>query len=211
MSKLKIYDMQGQEQGDTEIADDILAAGKGGQAVRDSVVGELAHRRGGTASSLRKGEVAGSGAKPWKQKGLGRARAGYRQSPVWRGGGVAFGPHPRKYGGKINRKVARLAFRRAFGDKLQAGDVTVIEALSVEKPRTRDIVAMLKALDVKGRALFLVDSFDVNAALSVRNIPKVTMAKASDVSVYELMRQGRIVITKAGLDVLKRRLNGGAE
>jgi large subunit ribosomal protein L4 len=114
MSKLTIYNMQGAAVGDMDVDAGLLVLKKGTQAVHDVIVNGLARGRAGTASTLAKGEVAGSNKKPWRQKGTGRARAGYRQSPVWRGGGVAFGPHPRRYGGKVNRKVAKLAFQRAF-------------------------------------------------------------------------------------------------
>ena len=209
MSTLKVYDMTGRELDGVVVSDELLAEGKGAQAVHDAVVGELAHRRAGTASSLNKGEVSGSGKKPWRQKGTGRARAGYRQSPVWRGGAAAFGPRPRKYGGKINRKVARLALRRAFGDKLAAGEVRVLDQLAIEAPRTKVFAGLLKSLGVTGPVLFVVEAVERNAALACRNIPTVDMVKASDVSVYQLLRFPTVVITRTALGELESRLSAG--
>ena len=116
MSKINVYNAKGEATGEVEIADERLVLDRGGQAVKDVVTATLNARRAGTASTLGKGEVAGSNRKPWRQKGTGRARAGLRQSPVWRGGGVAMGPKPRDYGVKVNRKVAQLAFRHALSD-----------------------------------------------------------------------------------------------
>ncbi|MBU0678134.1 MAG: 50S ribosomal protein L4, partial [Verrucomicrobia bacterium] len=113
--------MKGESIGDFDFSDELLVHDKGLQALQNAVVAHRAAQRAGSASTLTKSEVAGSGRKPWRQKGLGRARAGYRQSPVWRGGGVAFGPKPRSYAKKISKKGARLAFRRAFSEKIAAG------------------------------------------------------------------------------------------
>ena len=209
MSTLKVYDMAGQELADVELADGLLETDKGKQAVRDVVCAEMAHRRRGTASVRTKGMVAGSGRKPWRQKGTGRARAGYKQSPVWRGGAVAFGPQPHAYGGKVNRKVSRLAFRRVLGDKVAAGGVRVLDKLDVPEPRTRIFAEMLKALKVDMPVLFLVDAFDETAVLAGRNIPGVEMIKAADVSLVEMMRYPTVVITRSGLAQLEGRLNGG--
>jgi large subunit ribosomal protein L4 len=209
MSKLQVYSVSGAVVGDVEFADDLLELKKGLQAVHDVVTATLAGCRAGSASTLRKGEVAGSNKKPWRQKGTGRARAGLRQSPVWRGGGVAFGPHPRSYEQKVNRKVARLAFRRAFSEKVAADQVRVIEELAVAEPRTRVFRALMKALGVDRPVLFVVEKVEKNAALACRNIPGVEMAAAADVNTYQLLRHSRLVVSRAGLDRLRARLGGG--
>ena len=204
--KLTIYNAAGAAAGEMEISSDLLETRRGGQAVRDAVVGYLARRRAGTASTLSKGEVAGSNKKPWRQKGTGRARAGYRQSPVWRGGGVAFGPHSRSYDQKINRKVARLAWRRAFSDKLVEGRVKVVEAVSVERPETKLFVGLMKALQVAGPALFVVDRKDRALALASRNVADVEVAGAHEVNVYQLLRYPTVVVSKAAMGILQKRL-----
>ena len=208
MSKLTIYNMEGSSVGDLEVSDDLLVLDRGEQALRDVIIATLAGRRAGTASTLRKGEVAGSNRKPWKQKGTGRARAGYRQSPVWRGGAVAFGPHPRSYAVKINKKVKSLAFRRAFSEKVAAGEVSVLEDLSMPEARTKAFVAMLKALGASRGALFIVDKIDKNAALSCRNIPMTTVVSVRDVNAYQLIRYPAIVVSKTSVAELEKRLAG---
>ena len=160
MSNIKIVDMKGSEVGEYDVPVELLELEKGKQAVHDVVVAMNNARRAGTASTLEKGEVAGTGAKPWKQKGTGRARAGYKQSNVWRGGYVAFGPRPRYYGSKINKKVAKLAFRRALSEKLNDGAVCVVEQFAVEEPKTKVFASALKALGVSSPTLVVVDQIE---------------------------------------------------
>ena len=210
MSKVKVFDGTGKAAGDIDIPDSLLEKKRGSQAVRDVVVNSLALHRAGTASTLRKGEVAGSNKKPWKQKGTGRARAGLRQSPVWRGGGVAFGPHPKAYGGRMNRKVSRLAFRRAFTDKVEAGAVVVVESLVFEQPRTKLFTAFRKAMGIQGPVLFVAEQRDRNFVLASRNVPGTEVAVARDLSVYQVVRYPRIVVTRGAMDVVKQRLTQGA-
>jgi large subunit ribosomal protein L4 len=209
MSTLKIYDVKGSSVGNLELADDMLVLDRGEEAVHDAVVAYLAGQRAGTASTLRKGEVAGSNKKPWRQKGTGRARAGYRQSPVWRGGGVAFGPHPRSFALKVNKKVARLAFRRVFSDKVAAGQLRILDQLTVPDAKTKSFVSLMKSLGISGPALFLADKVDRNVAVASRNIPNVDVTTAKDVHVYQLLRYPLVVVTASGMDQIKVRL--GAE
>ncbi len=214
MSKLKLYDMNGTESGDLELSDELLVLGTGDQAVHDVVVATRNAARQGSASSKHKGEVAGSNKKPWRQKGTGRARAGYRQSPVWRGGAAAFGPKPRSYAVKVNKKVGRLAFRRAFSEKVLTNQVMVLNSLEITDPKTKLFKDLLKSLKIVNPVLIVTDIVDTNIRLAARNIPKVKVQRASDVNVYELLRYPQVVITKAGLEVIKERLvdgDGGAE
>jgi large subunit ribosomal protein L4 len=209
MSKLDVFDMKGARVGGFDFADDVLKIKRGGQAVHDAVVAHLAACRAGTASTLRKGEVAGSNKKPWRQKGTGRARAGLRQSPVWRGGGVAFGPHPRSYDVKINRKVAKLAFKRIFSDKVDSGEVSVVEKILLTDAKTKSFAALMKALKTGSSVLFLVDKTEKNMEMASRNIPGVRVMRVSDADVYTLMRYSRIVLDKAGAETVLKRLDGG--
>ncbi len=206
MSTIKIFNTTGGEVGDYEIPAELLELEKGEQAVHDVVVAMNNARRAGTACTREKGEVAGTGSKPWKQKGTGRARAGYRQSPVWRGGGVVFGPRPRYYGVKVNKKVAKLAFRRALSEKLNAGDVRVVEQMNVEDAKTKAFAALLKTLGVSAPALVVVDDIDRNLALASRNVPRVEVVNARDVNVYQLLRYPSIIVNSAGMEQLKARL-----
>ena len=127
MSKVPVYNVKGKAVGEVNVPDDLLLSSGGETAVHEAVVAHRAAARTGSASTLRKGEVSGSNRKPWRQKGTGRARAGYRQSPVWRGGSVAFGPKPRDFSKKLNKKVKRLAFRRALSARIAEGSVRVVE------------------------------------------------------------------------------------
>ncbi len=211
MSSLKVYNTTGGEVGTYDFPENLIEQEKGSQAVRDVVVAHLAAKRQGTACTKTKGEVYGSGVKPWRQKGTGRARAGYRQSPVWRGGGTVFGPRPRSYGKKVNRKVARLAFRRALGDVLSSGDVRVVDSFEVAEPKTKLFRGILEALGIERKALVIVDQLDRNLALASRNISGVEVVTADDVNVYQLLRYGTVVVNSAGLDKLKARLESGVQ
>lgn len=206
MSMVKKYDAAGVATGDVEIPEALLVMDKGTQAVHDTVVALTNARRAGTACTLQKGEVAGSGKKPWKQKGTGRARAGYRQSTVWRGGATTFGPRPRDYSVKVNKKVSRLAFRRALSEKLSSGDVRVVEPLTVEAPKTKAFAALLKAQGVSGPVLVIVDTVEQGLAMAVRNVPRVELVKAVDVNVYQLLRYPTVLVNSTGMEQLMARL-----
>ena len=206
MSKLPLKNLSGESVGDYEFADQLLVLDKGDHAVYEAVVAYNAHQRAGTASTKTKGEVSGSGAKPWRQKGLGRARAGYRRSPIWRGGGVAHGPKPRKYKKKMTKKAARLAFRRAFSAKVDQGEVTVIEDLTVSAPKTREFATILRNLGLDRGALFIVDEVSRDVVLASRNIPRLEVVSADLVNTYQLLRYRQIVVTREGMAALERRL-----
>ena len=206
MSSLKVYDKSGGEVGNVDLPEGLLELDKGTQAVRDAVVAHMAAKRAGTASTKSKGEVAGSNKKPWRQKGTGRARAGYRQSPVWRGGGVAFGPKPRDYSKKMTRKVARLAFRRALSEKLTAGQVKIVDNLAVDEGKTKAFVAIMKALGIERKTLVVVDLADDKLLLAARNLSGVEVVKAAEASVYQLLRYPEIIVNRAGMDILLERL-----
>jgi large subunit ribosomal protein L4 len=192
--------------GEVTLSDKFTVADKGAQAVHQAIVTHQAHQHQGSASTLGKGAVAGSGKKPWKQKGLGRARAGYRQSPVWRGGGVAFGPHPHKVRKQVPRKVARLAFARAFGEKAASGQIMVVDGFKLAAPRTKEIRSVLQALEIKGKALLILDAMDTGVMLAARNLQDVEVVCAENVNTYQIVRYPQIVITKAGVEKLEQRL-----
>lgn len=206
MSMVKKYNAAGESTGDIDVPAELLEMEKGAQAVQDAVVAMTNARRAGTACTLQKGEVAGTGAKPWKQKGTGRARAGYKQSTVWRGGATTFGPRPRDYGVKVNKKVSRLAFRRALSEALSAGVVRVVEPLAVEAPKTKAFAALLKAQGISGPVLVVVDSVERDLALAVRNVPRAELVRAADVNVYQLLRYPVVLASSTGLEQLMARL-----
>jgi large subunit ribosomal protein L4 len=206
MSRLAIFDVNGKKDGDMEIADSILILTRGRQAVHDTVVADRAAKRAGTASTLRKGEVAGSNRKPWRQKGTGRARAGYRRSPIWRGGGVAFGPHPRSYKKKVNRKTNRLAFARAFSEKVTSGGVRLVKNLGLPEPKTKLLASLLEALGIKGSVILILSHPDRNLTLAARNISRVTTATADTATTYQILEHEAVVVDVSAVENLKARL-----
>ena len=183
-----------------------LTLDKGAQAVKDAVTAIRNALRAGTACTKGKGEVAGSNKKPWKQKGTGNARAGFRQSPVWRGGGVAHGPKPRSYEQKLNKKVWKLAFARAFSDKLVSGDVIVVDAFSFEAPKTKLMAKVLKELGVDRTAVVVQKDVDDTVVLVTSNLPAIDYSTAQALDVYTVMANRKVVCDKAGFDALMARI-----
>ena len=183
-----------------------LTLDKGAQAVKDAITAIRNALRAGTACTKGKGEVAGSNKKPWKQKGTGNARAGFRQSPVWRGGGVAHGPKPRDYSQKVNKKVMALAFARAFSDRLVAGDVIVVDKFEFEAPKTKLMAKLLKDLGVERTACVVQKDVDDTVVLVTSNLPKVDYSTAQALDVYTVMANKKLVCDKAGFDALMARI-----
>jgi len=206
MSTLTVTNMKGERVGEYSLDDARLVKDRGNQAVRDAVVAQQAARRAGTADTLGKGAVAGSNKKPWRQKGTGRARAGYRQSPVWRGGGVAHGPHPRSHAVGLPKKAARLAFARAISSRIEAGEVTVVDGLAVDEPKTRRVAAFQKAIGGDKGLLLLVDEAAPALLLAARNLPRMEVRRAADVDTTTVLRYARIAATRTAMDVLAARL-----
>jgi large subunit ribosomal protein L4 len=170
------------------------------------VVAHLASQRLGTAKTKQIGEVHGSGKKPWRQKGTGRARAGSFASPLWRGGGVVFGPHPRDYSIKVPKKVKALAFRKALSERLLAGDVVVVDELKLAGHKTKGFLALVDKLAADaGTTLFVSEQVDNNLKLASRNVPDVSVEQADSVNTYELLRFDKIVATKAAIEKLQAR------
>lgn len=206
MSKLNVYTMTGAAAGEVDLSDLLLAEGRGDQTVHDAIVAQRAAARAGTAATKNKALVSGSRSKPWRQKGTGRARAGYKQSPIWRGGGVVFGPMPRSYAKGMPRKMARLAFCAAFSGKLRDGEVRVLESLQLEAPKTKALAAVVKSLGIERGALLIADKPDRKLLLAVRNLPDVELTTPAEVNTYQLLRWPVVVITRAALESLRTRL-----
>jgi len=210
MSKLPIKDMQGKSAGEYDISEDLLEFERGDQVMKDAIVAYLANQRQGSASTLHKGEVAGSNRKLWKQKGTGRARTGRRQSPIWRGGGTCFGPKPRSFRKAMNRKSLHLALRRAMGEVVKAEKITVLKEIKVEEAKTKIITALLNALSLERTVLLITKELTDNVALSARNIKRLEITTAQNVNVYELTRFHHIIIEQAGLADLEARLSNAS-
>lgn len=206
MSTIKQYTSAGVAAADLTVDDAQLVLDKGAQALKDAIVAIRNAMRAGTACTKGKGEVAGSNKKPWKQKGTGNARAGFRQSPVWRGGGVAHGPKPRDFEQKINRKVMKLAFARAVSEKVAAGDLTVVSEFAFEAPKTKLMSDFLKKIGVTRSAIVLTGAPDENVFKMTRNLSRVAVMSAGEVDVYTLMRFKTVVADKAAFDALMARV-----
>lgn len=205
MSKLTICNVKGESVGTVDVPAVIADAKHNPQVLQNALIAYRANQRGGNHSTLTKGEVAGNGMKPWRQKGTGRARAGYRQSPIWRGGGVVFGPKPRSYDKKVSRSAGKAALRLAFGRQIGAGAITILESLDLKEAKTKAFTAVLKALNVE-RGLFVVDVVSRELGLAARNVPGVEVCAARNLNVYQLVRHAKVFVTKAGLGVIEQRL-----
>lgn len=204
--KLAIKDLNGNPQGELEIGFQLVEGGRGTQAVHDSVVAYLANQRMGTACTKTAGEVAGTNKKPWRQKGTGRARAGSFQSPLWRGGGVVFGPRPRDFGLKVNQKTKQLALRKALTERLKAGDVLVVNDLKIGSHKTKGFVALMAKLEIKGTALLVDAAVEKNLLLAARNVPTVEVTSADLLNTYQVLRSDKLVFTKDAFAKIEARL-----
>ena len=183
----------------------LIEGGRGTQAVHDVVVAMRAARRSGSANTKTKAEVALSGAKPWRQKGTGRARAGYKSSPIWRGGGVVFGPKPRDYSKKVSKTVRRLAFQKALTERINAGDVLTIDSFNVPELKTKSFLTLLRQQTDAKKVLLISDSFDENTYKAARNVKPVLLTTAADVNTEQLLAFNKILVTSRALEMLASR------
>jgi large subunit ribosomal protein L4 len=205
--KLNLRKQSGEVTGEWEVKFAVSEPGKGGQAVHDTVVAYMVNQRMGTACTKTAGDVAGTNKKPWRQKGTGRARAGSFQSPLWRGGGVVFGPQPREFRKKVNSKTRRLALRRALTERLKLGDVVLVEDLKVASPRTKDFLAILTGLGLGGcSVLICVAAGDRNLSLSSRNVPRVAVVSGDEVHTYQVLRYDKLLFSRTALEKVQQRL-----
>ena len=186
---------------------DIITNGKGTQAVHDVVVAMRANRRSGTASVKTKATVNLSGKKPWRQKGTGRARAGYASSPVWVGGGVSHGPQPRSYAKNVTKAVKKLAFRKALSARILTSDVFLVTSFDVEAPKTKNFLDLLtKIHGGTPKTLVISTSFSENAFLSARNVQTALLMSAEEVNTENILAFDKIIITQEALSALAQRI-----
>ncbi len=204
--KLTVKNMQGQDHGEVEVAMELIDNGRATEAVHQTVVAYNAAQRMGTACTKNAGDVAGTNKKPWRQKGTGRARAGSFQSPLWRGGGVVFGPKPRDFSKKVNRTTRQLALRKALSERLKAGDVLIVDELKLASPKTRDFLGVLSALKVAGSTLIVAHDDDRNLRLASRNIPGLELATGDSVNTYQVLQCAKLVFTRGAFEQIEKRL-----
>jgi large subunit ribosomal protein L4 len=204
--KIAIKNIEGKNQGELEVKFPLVEGGKGTQAVHDVVTAYQAAQRSGTACTKNVGEVAGTNKKPWRQKGTGRARAGSFQSPLWRGGGVVFGPRPRDFGKKVSKKTRALALRKALSERLKAGDVVVVDQLKLASPKTKEIVGLMSALDLKGQTLIISSDRDKNLTLASRNLPSVALTTSDTLNTYDVLRPDKLLFTRDAFEKVGQHL-----
>ncbi len=193
MPKVDVYDLSGQIVGQRELLDTVFAVPVNRSLLHQAVVAFQANQRSGTADTKRRSDVRGGGRKPWRQKGTGRARAGTTRSPLWRHGGVTFGPHPRDYTQKFPRKMRRAAIRQALSAKLDAAELKVVTKLTFGERRTKQVAELLRTLDLGTNVLFITAQPDENFKASARNFKNVHTVTTDSLNVYSLLRYHRIV------------------
>jgi large subunit ribosomal protein L4 len=206
--KINVQNTNGESVEEMEVPFTLVEEGdKGLQAVHDTVVAYMASQRSGTACAKTRSEVAGTGKKPWRQKGTGRARAGSFQSPIWRGGGVVFGPRPRDFRKDVNKKTRKLALQKALTERIKSGEVLVVDQISIAQPKTKEFISILDNLKVDGTALLVTNNPDQNLQLSTRNVSYVGVTTSDSLNTYDTLKYDRIIITRDAFNGLQSRLS----
>jgi len=203
MATVEVKDMKGAKVGTAELSSTVFGVSPNIHAVHLVVRSQLAARRAGTHQTKTRGLVSGGGAKPFRQKGTGRARAGSTRSPQWTGGGVVFGPHPRNYGFRVPNKVVKLAMRSVLSAKSAEGVLYVIDSLEMAEPSTKTAAAVITALGIKGRVTVVVPNGDITAIQSFRNIKRVRVITAAESNTHDLVDNTALVLTKPALEYLE--------
>ena len=197
MPKTAVYDMSNTKVGDIELSEDIFGVEINEGLVHQALVMQLAAQRLGTHSTKTRGDVRGGGKKPWRQKGTGRARAGSRRSPLWRGGGTIFGPHPRKYAFTMPRKQRRLALKCVLTDKLNEGNLIVLDDLNFDAPKTKNFVAFQKTFGVDNcKSLFITRELIDNVCRSANNLQNAKTIAALQLNVFDILHSDKLFVTK---------------
>jgi len=204
MIQAEVLNRENKSVGTVELPPDIFGVNVKKELLHEVVRNYLANQRQGTASTKTRGEVRGGGRKPYRQKGTGRARAGSIRSPLWKGGGTVFGPKPRDYSYKLPKKVKWAALSSAFTAKLQDGEITIVEDLSLPEPKTKLLVGLLKALGlVENSILIIIPEKDEVLELAARNIPRVNVARVGELNVYSILAHEKLLIVKGAIERMK--------
>ena len=208
MAEINIINKENKSVGKTELPDDIFGVEVRKGLLHEVVLNHLANKRQGTAATKTRGMVSGGGKKPHKQKGTGRARAGSNRSPLWKGGGTVFGPQPRDYSYKLPKKVKWTALSSALSAKFNDGEVLIIDELSVKEAKTRAVKALLDSLGLKNNVLIIIPEKNEAIELASRNIPRVNVARVSELNVYSILSHEKLLISKAAIDKMKEAYSG---
>jgi len=199
MASISMKTQSGADAGTAELSEDVFGIEPNLPVMHQVVTAQLAAKRQGTHSTKTRSEVRGGGAKPWRQKGTGRARAGSSNSPIWRGGGIAHGPKPRDYSQKTPKKMVKLALRSALSDRASEGNVIVVDSWSFESPKTKDAVAALSAIGAEGKVLMVLGDADMDAYKSFRNLTNVHCLHQGELNTYDVLDSDVVVFTQASL------------
>ena len=202
MPNVALYDIKGQNIGDIALSENVFGQPVNTAVMHEVVVAHLANCRQGTQSAKTRSEVSGGGKKPWRQKGTGRARQGSTRSPQWRHGGVVFAPKPRDYTIRVNKKVKRLAMKSALSSKVEENELIVFDALNIEAPKTKEMVKVLKAVDVSKALIVLADKDDTVERASA-NIEGVKTTLVGTLNVYEILKYEKLILTKASVEKIE--------
>ena len=202
MANVSVYNMEGKEVGTIDLNDAIFGVEVNEHLVHMAVVQQLANNRQGTQKAKTRSEVSGGGRKPWRQKGTGHARQGSIRAPQWTGGGVVFAPVPRDYSFKLNKKEKRAALKSALTDKVANAKLIVVDELKFEEIKTKNFAQVMKNLDVNN-GLVVVNENDVNVMMSAKNIADVKMALPNTINVYDIMKAGKVVLTKDAVKTIE--------
>lgn len=197
MPELALYNIDGQKSGNVDLKDTVFSVEVNEHVVHEAVVAQLAAKRVGTAKTKTRGEVAGGGRKPWRQKGTGRARHGSIRSPLWVGGGTTFGPQPRKYNKKLPKKVKKLAVKSALTAKVEEGNLVVVDQFDFAAPKTKEMVSVLSKFDAAdAKVLIVLSEKNENVYKSARNLPGVRVVTPTKVTVYDVLNSNKVIMTK---------------
>ncbi|MEK6599984.1 MAG: 50S ribosomal protein L4 [Deltaproteobacteria bacterium] len=205
MPTVDILNIENKKVGAADLNDSVFAGRVKEDLFYETVKMQMANRRSGTASTKTRANVSGGGAKPWKQKGTGRARAGSNRSPLWRHGGVVFGPHPRDYSYKVPKKVSKAALMSCLALKVKDGKLKVLDNIQLNEPKTKNILEILEKIHSTG-GLIVIDGSNQNLELSVRNLKDFKLLKVNGLNVFDLLHYDDLIITKTAVEQLEKQL-----
>ena len=203
MKKNNVINVKGEKVSDITLNENVFGIKPNDAVLYDAITLAQASQRQGTADTKTRSEVSGGGRKPWRQKGTGRARQGSTRAPHWYHGGVVFGPHPRTYGKKMNRKERVLALKSALSYKVEENEIIILDELNVKTPKTKDMIKLLNDIKAPKKTLIVVDELTDNLILATRNIPKVELLEASEINVLDIIGADGLVITKKAVEMIE--------
>lgn len=201
MAEVNLFTIEGENKGKLSISDEVFAVEPNLAVMNQALLRQLANARRGSASTKTRAEVAGGGRKPWKQKGTGRSRHGSIRSPLWRGGGITFGPKPRDYSQDMPKRMRRLALKGALSDKLFNGKFFALDSLQMEEPKTKKFIRIMDNLKLEGKVLFIIKDKDFAVQKSAGNIPAIRVITTDEINIFDLLKYDQLIMTE---DAIRR-------